>query len=80
MVTTDLRADGLKLLRTLLEPCEGVDEHSWRKCRRCTAMHGLEYRFGVTMRALQAVVDDCTTHLTMGVCSRGTAGCSKEHK
>ena len=24
--------------------------------------------------------DECTMHLTMGVCNRGTPGCSKEHK
>lgn len=23
--------------------------------------------------------DECTTHLTMGVCNRGTVGCSKQH-
>jgi hypothetical protein len=46
------QTDSLRLLATLLEPCEGADEHSWRKCKRCTAMHGLEMRFPVTMRLM----------------------------
>jgi hypothetical protein len=46
-------ADALNLLATLLLPCEGADDHSWRKCKHCTAMHGLEMRFPVTMRLME---------------------------
>lgn len=65
-MTADLRsraerADALKLLATLLLPCEGTDDHSWRTCERCTAMYGLEMRFPVTMRLL-AHVQTMVTH------------------
>lgn len=49
-------ADALKLLRLLAMPCEGTNEHSWRKCKRCTAIHGLEMRFSLTMRLLNAAI------------------------
>lgn len=49
--------DGLRVLKTLLMPCEGADEHSWRKCRRCTAVHGLENRFTLSVNSLAAVVE-----------------------
>jgi chromosome segregation ATPase len=48
--------DGIRLLETILEPCEGIDEHSWRKCRRCTALHGIENRFPLSISALESVL------------------------
>lgn len=54
---TNQQADILKLLRTLVEPCEGADDHAWRKCRRCAAIHGVEMRFPLSMRLLQAAIE-----------------------
>ena len=51
-MTQSEHADALKLLDALLAPCEGADAHSWLRCKRCTAMHGLEMRFPVTMRLM----------------------------
>lgn len=55
--TRQSTADAIRLLKLLVEPCEGTDAHSWRKCRRCTAVHGVENRFSLSMRLLQTAVD-----------------------
>lgn len=49
-------ADARKLLEQLLAPCEGADAHSWRKCKRCAAVHGIEMRFSLSMRLLRALL------------------------
>jgi len=52
------RADAVKLLDQLVAPCDGAPtEHGWRKCKRCTAVHGVEMRFGLSMRLLKAAAD-----------------------
>jgi hypothetical protein len=53
-------ADAITLLQQLIEPCEGTTEYSWRKCRRCAAVHGIENRFGLSMRLLQTALDALT--------------------
>lgn len=45
--------DAQKLLDQLLSDCSSPDEHSWKTCDRCLAMHGLENRFKLTMRLLR---------------------------
>lgn len=48
--------DALRLLRTLVGPCQGADSHSWRKCKRCAAVHGVEMRFPLSIKALETVL------------------------
>jgi hypothetical protein len=38
----DALADAVKFLELLLSECNGADEHSWRRCRRCLAFSELE--------------------------------------
>jgi hypothetical protein len=49
--------DALKLLRLLAAECESVNDHKWRKCKRCTTLRGLEMRFGLTMRLLNHAIE-----------------------
>ena len=51
-------ADALKLLQRVTAECDGAPtDHAWRTCKRCTAIHGIEMRFGLTMRLLNAAIE-----------------------
>ena len=45
------------LLEQLLAPCENPNDHGWRKCKRCMAVHGIEMRFDLSMRLLREAAD-----------------------
>lgn len=49
--------DALTLLQQLVAPCERTTDHAWRKCKRCAAVHGIDMRFPLSMRLLQAAID-----------------------
>jgi hypothetical protein len=50
--------DALTLLKQLAAPCDGAPtDHGWRKCKRCTAVHGVQMRFKVSMRLIQRAID-----------------------
>lgn len=50
-------ADAAKLLALILSDCEGTDAHSWRKCRRCLALHELENHQPLAVRLVQQAID-----------------------
>ncbi len=51
-------ADALKLLQRVTAECDGAPtDHAWRTCKHCTAIHGIEMRFGLTMRLLNAAIE-----------------------
>ena len=83
MATDQERRDALTLLSQILAPCEGADEHSWRKCKRCAAIHGVEMRFSLSMRLLE-IAAECVANDVTGSGKRGVrlaaprAGSEKE--
>jgi hypothetical protein len=57
MSETQALSDTLKLLKTLVEPCSGgASDHSWRKCKRCIAVHLVDSRDPVAMRLLATAI------------------------
>ena len=49
--------DAINLLKQLVAPCDNKNEHSWRKCKRCLAIYGLEYRFDLSAKLIQIAID-----------------------
>jgi len=52
-------ADAVRLLELMLGSCDsGASEHSWRKCKRCSAIALLQDSDALTTRLLRAIVEE----------------------
>lgn len=54
-------ADAAKFLTLLIGKCSpGTEDHDWRRCIRCLAMHELENRHSLARRFVQCAIDSLT--------------------
>ena len=52
------QSDAAKFIELILGECDGrADAHSWRKCRRCLAIHLIECRDNTARRLLETAKD-----------------------
>lgn len=57
MTLTPEQADAIIFLQRLIAPCDGnADAHSWRRCRRCAALHQLENRDETAIRLVTIAI------------------------
>lgn len=49
--------DAINLLKQVVAPCNNANEHGWRKCKRCIAIHGIENRFDLSIKLIQVAID-----------------------
>lgn len=59
------RQDAAKLLRLLIGNCDGADEHSWRRCKRCVAFHLLQNGDPFSVELVEAAVTCLNSHAAL---------------